>query len=199
MKRVWIGFAGRQQLTSPGKVWLLKTPCLVRAPGHCNGSALFPGSLVHLMGLGSCLDPRPTSPFPSGAQKAGWSAPLCVLKPCLLPGLSPTCWSPPPHHSLPVYLPELGGACVSLPRGTSAGLAACHGPSSGQLPQPTQTQALPLPPATCLVLSLSPAFCPKSHSPLNPHSREVTGHVFAGKEASLLQAFILAPLPRASQ
>lgn len=195
MERVGIGFAGRRQLNSSGKVWLLKTQCRVRAPGHFNGSALFPGSLVHLTGLGSCLDPHPTSAFPSGDQKASWSAPLCVLKPCLLPGLSPTCWGPSPDHPLPIYLPELGGACVSLTCGTSAGLAACPAVvSCPSLPRPR-----PFPPATCLVLSLSPAFCPKSHSPLNPHSREVTGHVFAATEVSLLQAFILAPLPRASQ
>lgn len=125
---------------------------------------------------------------------------LARLKLCGLPGLSPTCCSPYPH-SLTIYWLELCPACGSLACEPSAVLAALPGPSSAQLPRawPAQAWALSLAPATGLVLSLSPAFCPKPDGPLNPHSGALTGHLFAGEEVSFLQVFIPGPLPRAPQ
>ena len=130
--------------------------------------------------------------IPSGAQKASWAAPSVISSLVYCQGSAL-----PAGGLLPVYLPGLWNLGEShlwdLSRSGCLPWAQPLSAASG-CPDPGPC----LPPATCLVPNLSPAFHPKLHSPPRCYSRAMTGHVF-GMEVRLLQTFMPAPLLRASQ
>ena len=142
--------------------------------------------------LSSSLDPSLHCHSPVELRRLV-GQPLGDLKPCLLPGLSPTCWSPsaciPVWTVEPVWVTPVGPQQVWL---LVLGPAIVSSLSLPRLRPFSPSSHIPCTqPVSC--------FLPKvAQPPPSCYSRAMTGHVF-GMGVRLLQTFMPAPLLRASQ